>query len=359
MSGIEIKLLKSIENGDSKRDDLARANNGLFFHSSARINFLKRYLDVEDHSLAASISGKLVGFLNVLVKNGTYGKVANSSPFYGSNGGIILDRLLPEAIQKQIKLAILESLYAVEKEHSIAMTCIITNPLYKDEEFYKEFFIHDLEDFRIGQLTPLPKSKDDIFPLIHSKTRNLVRKAQKFAFDVCTSRERADVDFLWETHKENMEEIGGKAKEKDYFEQSLFNSDYPWTLWVASHKGERAAAMLLYNYGDVIEYVTPVIKLKFRSEQPLSLLIFEAMNVAIQRGAKWWNWGGTWKTQDGVYHFKSRWGAIDMNYYYFIKFASPAIKERFLSLTKDTLLSEYPYFFSVPFDLLKSQSAPQ
>ena len=58
----------------------------------------------------------------------------------------------------------------------------------------------------------------------------------------------------------------------------------------------------------------------YRSEQPLSVLIFRAMQDAIkEKGSKHWNWGGTWKSQHGVYRFKSRWGAHDNKYRYHIK----------------------------------------
>jgi hypothetical protein len=352
MSDIKIAYLREISNADEERDRLAIANKGLFFHSSARINFLKQYLNAEDLSIAACVDGRLVGYLNMLAKQGPLGKVANSSPFFGSNGGIIVDLTLPESQQIDIKLRLIDAYYRVERENDISLTCIITNPLYSDEDFYRQNFIPYMEDYRIGQLTPLPISEEAIFPLIHSKTRNLVRKAQKFGFDVHTGRDKEDVDFLWNTHKENMEDIGGKAKEKDYFEKSLFHSDYPWELWIASYKDEKAAAMLLYKYGSIIEYVTPVIKLKYRSEQPLSLLIFEAMKRAIKNGATWWNWGGTWKTQDGVYHFKNRWGAVDKNYYYFIRFSKPEACTTFTNSNKETLLSYYNYFFTIPFSKL-------
>ena len=76
------------------------------------------------------------------------------------------------------------------------------------------------------------------------------------------------------------------------------------------------------------------------------------MKAAVRSRAKWWNWGGTWKTQTGVYHFKNRWGALDMNYYYFIRFSMPERAGLFLSSTKELLLSNYGYFFTVPFDRL-------
>ena len=108
----------------------------------------------------------------MLVKKGPFGRVANSSPYYGSNGGIVVDLSLPEERQLEIKQRVIDYYYEVEQEQEIALTCIITNPLYGDDDFYRRGFIHHLEDFRIGQLTPLPASEEAILSLIHSKTRN-------------------------------------------------------------------------------------------------------------------------------------------------------------------------------------------
>ena len=347
-----VEYLKNIKNSDLMRDELAIKNKGLFFHSSARINFLKNYLEAQDLSIGALIDGKLVGFLNLLAKDGPLAKVANSSPYYGSNGGIIIDLTLQEELQVEVKQSLLSFLYEVEQKNDIALICIITNPLYQDDEFYRKYFKYDLEDYRIGQLTPLPDNEEKLFPLFHYKTRNMIRKAQKFGFETYTTKEEKDVDFLYETHKENMEEIGGLAKTKDYFKKSLFHSDYKWELWIASHKNEKAAGILLYIFGSVVEYVTPVIKYKYRSQQPLSLLIYEGMKKAIKEKREWWNWGGTWKTQEGVYRFKSRWGTVDMNYYYFIRLCSSEKKKEFLNSSKEFLLSNYRYFYTVPFEVL-------
>ena len=63
---------------------------------------------------------------------------------------------------------------------------------------------------------------------------------------------------------------------------------------------------------------------------------------------KWWNWGGTWLSQDGVYRFKSRFGAIDKEYKYYIKVNNQDI----YNSTKEYLLSEYGNFYTVPFERL-------
>jgi hypothetical protein len=59
----------------------------------------------------------------------------------------------------------------------------------------------------------------------------------------------------------------------------------------------------------------------------------------------WWNWGGTWLTQDGVYRFKSRWGTESRPYTYFIAIRNAEL----LRHSQETLQAAFPYFYVRPF----------
>jgi len=69
---------------------------------------------------------------------------------------------------------------------------------------------------------------------------------------------------------------------------------------------------------------------------------------AASEGYVWWNWGGTWLSQDGVYRFKSRWGTQDLPYRYFTIVRNSEI----LKASREELLTAYPGFFTVPFSAL-------
>ena len=86
----------------------------------------------------------------------------------------------------------------------------------------------------------------------------------------------------------------------------------------------------------------------------MSLLIYEAMQEAARRGCRYWNWGGTWLTQDGVYFFKSRWGTEDRPYYYYISEHEGA--ESLRNLTKEEIIENYPYFYVLPFNILRQNA---
>jgi hypothetical protein len=74
------------------------------------------------------------------------------------------------------------------------------------------------------------------------------------------------------------------------------------------------------------------------------------MQNGALNGYKYWNWGGTWHSQTNLYRFKSRFGAKDYEYYYLININNKDI----LNSTKEILLNEYPYFYTVPFSVLNN-----
>ena len=88
---------------------------------------------------------------------------------------------------------------------------------------------------------------------------------------------------------------------------------------------------------------------KYRELQTLSGLIYSAMQDGVQDKFKFWNWGGTWKTQESLYRFKSRWGSIDNEYRYIFDVSRKDIFDS----NPTALLNEYSFFYTVPFYMLK------
>jgi lipid II:glycine glycyltransferase (peptidoglycan interpeptide bridge formation enzyme) len=110
------------------------------------------------------------------------------------------------------------------------------------------------------------------------------------------------------------------------------------------------AALLLFYFNKTVEYFTPVVREEFRSLQPTSLIIYEAMKDAIRDSYDKWNWGGTWLSQGSVYDFKKRWGAAEKRYYYYTRVYNKEI----IGTDKETLIKSYPNFFLLPFNQLQS-----
>ncbi len=289
-------------------------------------------LDSHDNVLAA---------LPLMAMDGPMGTVLNSLPFYGSNGALIGE---DQAARAELLVAYRKMVQAP----GIAAATLIENPLAPGGADGLAF---DLADDRIGQLTPLPPAADHEATLMrsfHYKTRNMVRKAEKLGVEVIVDNDA--IPFLLSVHEENMQEIGGLAKSNRFFHAlpQYFRPDQDYRLYVANLDDEPVAAVLVFFYNRTAEYYTPVVRKEYRDSQALSAAIFRAMCDAAAQGYAWWNWGGTWLSQDGVYRFKSRWGTKDLPYRYFTSVHNPKI----LKASRAELLAAYPSFFTVPFSAL-------
>jgi hypothetical protein len=291
-------------------------------------------IDADDNILAA---------LPLMAIEGPFGTVINSLPFYGSNGALIGE-------DPRARAALIVAYERLTQAPGMAASTIIENPLAigcADELTF------DFTDERIGQFSPLPFVGNEDLVLMqsfHYKTRNMIRKAERQGVEV--SVDNNAMSFLQCVHHENMLHMNGLAKPQRFFDSiaRYFRSEQDYRLYVAHLKGELVAALLVFFYNRTVEYYTPVIRNEYRDSQALSAIIFRAMRDAAAKGYSWWNWGGTWRSQHGVYRFKSRWGTRDMPYRYYTRVHNPLI----MKSSSAELLAGYPSFFTVPFSALST-----
>jgi len=334
--------IKKLQKQDYEKYEnfLLSFDESLLYYSTKYKELLEEYLGVEsEYLLIVDENENIQAVLPLMKKEGKFGIIINSLPFYGSNGGV----LAKDEKAYQILLD-----YYDKISYNVAGSTYITNPLLKETKDLK----YDVLDKRIGQWTFIgyeEKMEENIMKSFHSKTRNMVRKAIKENVEV--EIDNSQIDFLYETHYENITSIGGKAKEKRFFEltEKYFEKEKDYNIYIAKLNGKKIGALLLFYYNKTVEYFTPATLSEYRSYQPTSLIIYQAMIDACQKGYKWWNWGGTWLTQDGVYRFKKRFGAVDKEYKYFIKINN----EDIYNSNKEELLKEYDNFYVIPFDKLK------
>lgn len=331
---------------------LHKSPNSLLFQSKQWVGLLSEYLaGVRDETLLCLDQGKTIGALPMLAAHGPLGPVANSLPFYGSNAAFIIDpdHPNPDAIREALWAAWLER----EKEIGAAVTVLIDTP-FGDHGSFLEKFSWDYKEERIGHLTPLAdvgggeEAEGRLYQLIHGKTRNMVKKAKKLGVTVDVTTDEADYRFLQETHEENLKAMGSSPKERPFFDKARALLDT--RTYIGRLSGEAVAGLFLVRYHKTIEYFTPAIKKEFRSSQPLSAIIFQAMLDAAAENFAWWNWGASWPSQENLQLFKKRWGSVNTTYSYYIRSSIPL--EDFRRLGVEGLLRGYPYFYVIPFRAL-------
>lgn len=335
------------------REFLRGREHALFYVSLQYRDLLRRITNAEPHYLVALQDERVCGVLPCFAKSHpSWGTVLNSLPYYGSNGGFITDGR-PETAR-----ALAHAYLALERDLRCVASTVISSPFDTDLIPFERDLAATFRDGRIGQVTPLPASagaEEALFALYDETARRNVRKARKSGIEWRVDNGADALSFLHRTHDENIRTIGGFAKSRNFFDAvPVVVPQEHWRLYVAERAGERAAAILVFRFNTTVEYYTPAIVEASRPLQPLALLVHEAMREAAADGYKWWNWGGTWKSQVGVYRFKRKWGAVDMPYHYYTRLAEP----RLLRCSRAELLSAFPGFFVVPFDKLEQAQDP-
>ncbi len=315
-----------------QNDFLKRCDNFLMHYSSEYTNFLSSLHSSIEIKILKNYSqeDELQGiFPYAIFKDDDLGTCINSLPFYGSHGG-------PISLKKEVRKNLVENFFKDISELDPTFTTVIENPFFPldDETFTENGFI--VEDDRIGQLTYLPKKMEDF----HQKTRNAIRKGQKIQLLIDNKIDNDSWAWMQEVHEKSIIKLGGKPKSKKIFESLRNNFGENVELWTGALGEDLIAGVVIIKYENTIEYFTPVVEEEFRDSQALSALIYNLMENFSMQGFKLWNWGGTWRNQEGVYRFKNRWGAEDMIYRYFNK-----KKDDISSENLEAFKEKFPYFY--------------
>ena len=142
----------------------------LIYYSSKYRDFLKELLGCHDEYLIAMEGDEIRGVLPLMFIEERFGRVYNSLPYYGSNGGIIADS--DEAYQ-----LLLSAYDAIARSSSTLSSTIIGNPLAEQD---CDKIRHNYLDRRIGQFMTIPSRRnswDNLMARIDSSARRNVKKA--------------------------------------------------------------------------------------------------------------------------------------------------------------------------------------
>jgi len=315
--------------------------HALLYHSLRFRDFLTDLLGCRAHYGVAVADGDVVGVLPVMSATGPYGRVLNSLPYFGSNGGIL-------AGDPRARAALHDWYEGCVAAPDVATATLIANPLDDDGEAPT----HDFVDLRVGCMTPLAGDGDPeerVLAAIDGSARRNVAKARRCGVEVEVDNGGfADLEAL---HRAGMDAIGGRAKEREFFTSvpRCFRAGKDFDLYVARLGGEVVAALLVFYYGSAAEYYVPATRPESRQEQPMSAILHRAMADAARQGLRWWNWGGSWVSQENLIRFKTKWGGRPRDYRYWTTVANPDV----LAAEPGQLLAAYPGFFVAPFSSLR------
>lgn len=320
----------------------------MVYGSARYIRFLLEALPNVRFLCPVALDGdSVIGTLPLLEQTAADGRtVLNSLPFFGSHGGPCwLDTVDdPQAVQA----GLLHAASEMARDNRAISITLVESPLQPMDMATAQAHGFAVIDDRIGQFTALPHEAPDmeaaLFELYHVKTRNAVRKGQKLG-QVFERRIDDDaLDWLQRVHAQSISAMGGVPKSKAVFTELLaqFPLESHARLYIGSCAGRPASGLLVLLFRDTVEYFTPVVDEHYKEQQALSALIHHAMLELARDGYRLWNWGGTWRSQEGVYRFKSRFGAHDRPYRYFHGLLDASL----MSQPPAVVRASFPYFYT-------------
>ena len=292
--------------------------------------------------------GSHVSFaIPVVVKQGPLGEVWNSIGYFGSPGGIYSS----EEVERETASRILAEIRAfLDNRGDVASFTLMTGvdaPRWFSsiEEVLGRSWIVTRRRAQVTDLSAFADS-EEFFAALPSARRRNIRKAQREGVHVRFSESEEDMDFLARVHHDNITEIGGLPKRREFFDgiRSKCEPEF-WKLAVAEVSDERVAALLMLKNGPIIEYFTPAVVKSWRASQAMVHVDFVAMSWALSAGYLTWNWGGTHENQESLHRFKAQWLAVDTPYNYLTLVVNRDLREEDVRIFSDS----YRYLFVYPF----------
>ncbi|MDD5218455.1 MAG: GNAT family N-acetyltransferase [Candidatus Omnitrophica bacterium] len=359
---MEIRFLTSTDHA-AYSEFLKQDPRSLIYASAEYRDFLSAIVPGKAQCLLALDAGRILGALPYFEHINPNGRILiNSLPWYGSHGGCVVGPAQTSGVRKALLLKYLE---ITSRPEVLSATMILSPYENRYLEEYLEITKPVFTEKRMGQMTSLPEGPGEpesaLLQIFSKKTRNLVRKSLKQNFKTVLTDEMWAWEFLHRTHRQNILAVKGRAKPWEHFLalRRCF-PDRDRKLYLAMSGDEPVAGLLLLFFNRTVEYFVPVIDERFRPQQPLSQLIFNAMADAVRQGYRWWNWGGTWLTQTSLYHFKQGWGARDLPYTYLIQLTESGLEE--LKQKSGLYAEQFPFYYTHPYGVtgcLSHTGSPQ
>ncbi len=335
--------------------------------------------------LAAMTGGRLVravagpadaseGVITWLEGGPPDGRVLNALPWFGSHGSPSVAADLPDAAADAVAASLAGARGEAAGEPGVRSACLVLGlgETAERRRAIEAAFGAEVADERIAQRTPLPKVADGggdadavgrtlLEEVFGQKTRNLVRKGLRESLRIAVQDDAEAWDRLHELHAAGMRAIGGPVKPPEHLAALRRLPEAHRELWTATDPddGRIVAAVLLLRWGGTVEYLVPAVAAEARPRQPISAIVHHAMVAATLRGDRWWNWGGTGRTQRSLHHFKAGFGAVDVPYAVLCR-CGPGGLEPLRSRGPAGLAADAPWFYAWPYDRLETRrQAPQ
>jgi hypothetical protein len=280
--------------------------------------------------------------LPAFVRRSPAGAVLNSLPFVQSTGGVITPRDAGPGERAWAVALLVEAMLAFCRDHEVRVACLIGSPyrgLGDAEAFSRP------PDFQMVRATNALELSRPTAP--RPSIAGSITKARRFAPQRRVAASPAEARAIYDLYAASM--------------RRLEVTPHPWALYeplvgrgarfvAAEVDGQLASALILLVHGEVLEYHSVGNSEAGRAMQTGSWLIAEELAWARAQNVRWWNWGAS--PSKAVHDFKKRWGGVDLPFPIWGWCLGDVAAWR--RLTPRELAAEFPSYFVLPYDQLRS-----
>lgn len=331
------------------RDFVLQSNRALAQHTLEWANVIESIgQDKRIYLLAKNADGVVVGAMPAWFYECDLGSILMSNPQAGGYGGIVEDNVnLSEQVYKHL---IATFVYLANRKGCVLAT-ICTPPFYGNYDFYIEYFRPDFVKDNFFQYVDLKK---DILVETNSKNRNNIKRnlriAKEYGIKVVFDNSQELFKEWYSIHMKRMNEIGAKSIPIVLFEEArknLCNQEMGFWGYVIDNNRVIGGALFIGS-GEVVDIFMMSTDSDFFQKQPNTLLVYESLVYAKEKGFSFLNWQSSSSRESNVYHFKKSWGSQEGLHYYLTKVIGDISNLKNIPL--DIVKEKYIWHYVMPFE---------
>lgn len=132
---MKVNLQNLTENLHSRYTEFLLSNPGtLVYYSLGYRDLIEKTLQCKSHYfIALDENDSIIGALPIMIfNNARFGPIANSLPFFGSNGLFVIDRNLTIIEQNYVRTQLMNSCLSYLESIKCAASTFITNPFNRE-----------------------------------------------------------------------------------------------------------------------------------------------------------------------------------------------------------------------------------
>jgi hypothetical protein len=311
----------------------------LGYHYSFYQKMLEEIEIGESYYLGYFQDGNLCAVLPGFTKSTDLGSVYSSMPFFGPNSGVLCENSDLETSSA----ALLN--YLSENLPSEIISASVYSPFNGNSEYLNQWNAQ----LKIDKFTSYIELTD-YTP--SSKIRYDIRKSIKSGVIISNEINEDNINALFEIYEQNCADFGIPLKPRKCI-NSLAKSALNGTnvsFYFAKLNDTLIGGLIMIWSPSVVSYYLPCSLNEFRSLQPNTLLIHQAIEDAKSKKVKIWNWEASPSKDSGVYKFKSKWGGTDIPYKIHLKTFKPS--SFYTALDSELISENFPHYYVYPFNQL-------